>query len=208
MNRIEHFYDRTIGRRVFDGRVRTLCNHLVELLPDAAHVLDVGCGNGRLAHLLQQSRSDVTVRGIDVLIQDRCCVPVERFDGSMIPYPEASFDVVMFIDVLHHTRDTMGLLREAVRVSRRTILIKDHPLNGFLAGPTLCFMDWVANARHGIALPHNYWSRQQWFDAFDTLGLTVKTWKTDLGLYRPAGWLFGRGLHFIARLDRENGGRP
>ena len=64
-------------------------------------------------------------------------------------------------------------------------------------------MDWVANRRHGIRLPYNYWSQAKWFEAFAALGLTVKEWKTKLGLYRPAGWLFGRGLHFVARLDLE-----
>ncbi len=122
----------------------------------------------------------------------------------MIPFRDATFDVVMFVDVLHHSADPMRLLRDAVRVTRRTILIKDHPLNGFLAGPTLRLMDWVANARHGIALPYNYWPRQQWSDTFATLGLTVQVWKPRLGLYWPAGWLFGRELHFIARLELES----
>lgn len=204
MNGIERVYDRLIGRRVFGRRVQVLCGHLLELLPQGARVLDVGCGNGLLAHLLEQKRPDVTIRGIDVLMQDRQYIPVGKFDGKTIPHGDASFDVVMFVDVLHHAEDPLGLLREAVRVTRRTILIKDHPLNGFLAGPTLRFMDWVANARHGIALPHTYWPRQKWLDTFDALGLTVKVWKTDLGLYRPAGWLFGRQLHFIARLDRDS----
>jgi SAM-dependent methyltransferase len=204
MNCIERIYDRAMGRHVFGRRVQTLCGHLIELLPPAARVLDVGCGNGLLAHHLEQERPDVRINGIDVLIQEQCHIPVEKYDGRVIPHADASFDVVMFVDVLHHTQDPLGLLREAVRVTRRTILIKDHPLNGFLAGPTLRFMDWVANARHGIALPCNYWPRQQWLEAFRTLGLRVKVWKTDLGLYRPAGWLFGRELHFIARLERES----
>jgi SAM-dependent methyltransferase len=203
MNFLERLYDAAIGRRVFGQRVETLCGHLMPLLPLRAQVLDVGCGNGLLAHALEEKRPDVKIRGIDVLVQEQSHIPVEQFDGRTIPHADASFDVVMFVDVLHHTEDPMRLLREAVRVARRTIVIKDHPLDGFLAGPTLHFMDWVANKRYGIALPHNYWRRQQWFEAFDMLGLRVTVWKTKLGLYRPAGWLFGRELHFVARLDRE-----
>ena len=64
----------------------------------------------------------------------------------------------MFVDVLHHTEDPMALLGEAVRVARKTIVVKDHTLNGFLAGPTLHFLDRVGNARHDVALPYNYTS--------------------------------------------------
>jgi SAM-dependent methyltransferase len=203
MNFFERIYERVIGRRVFGRRVQVLCDHLVGLIPPGARILDVGCGNGLLAHLIQQQRPDVEIRGIDVLVQEKSYIPVTQFDGQRIPYGNASFDLVMFVDVLHHSDDAMVLLREAARVAGQAILIKDHPRNGFLAGPTLRFMDWVANRRHGIRLPYNYWPREKWFEAFAALGLTVKEWKTKLGLYRPAGWLFGRGLHFVARLDVE-----
>jgi 2-polyprenyl-3-methyl-5-hydroxy-6-metoxy-1,4-benzoquinol methylase len=42
----------------------------------------------------------------------------------VLSYTKASFDVVMFVDVLHHTKDPMVLLREARRVARRAIVVK------------------------------------------------------------------------------------
>jgi hypothetical protein len=76
----------------------------------------------------------------------------------------------MFVDVLHHTQDPMVLLREAVQVARKAIVIKDHTLNGFMAGLTLRLLDWVGNARHGVALPYTYRPQQRWWEAFDTFG--------------------------------------
>ena len=118
-------------------------------------MLDVGCGDGLLAFLILEKRPDLDLRGIDVLVREQTHIPVDRFDGLAIPHADASFDVVMFVDVLHHTEDPMALLGEAVRVARKTIVVKDHTLNGFLAGPTLHFLDRVGNARHDVALPYN-----------------------------------------------------
>jgi SAM-dependent methyltransferase len=187
---------------VHKRRVRVLTEHLVKLIPRDARVLDVGCGDGLLGFLILQKRPDLELRGIDVLVREQTHIPVAGFDGRVIPYGNASFDVVILIDVLHHTQDPVALLREVVRVARKAIVIKDHTRNGFLAGPTLHFLDWVGNARHGVALPYNYWPQQIWWEAFDTLRLTISVWKKDLGLYpRPANWFFGRSLHFVARLD-------
>jgi SAM-dependent methyltransferase len=194
--------DHIHGDYVFRRRGRKLCDHLAELVPRHAHVLDVGCGDGFLASLLIQRRPDIELRGIDKLVRDYTSIPVEEFDGQVIPYSDASFDVVMFVDVLHHTENPMGLLREAVRVARRVILIKDHTLNGLFAGITLRFMDYIGNARHGVALPYNYWPRQKWIEAWDGLRLKNGVWRTDLRLYPwPTNYLFDRSLHFVARLD-------
>jgi SAM-dependent methyltransferase len=190
------------GSYVHQRRVRVLSTHFVELLPHGAHVLDVGCGDGLLAHLLTQQRPDLTLRGLDVLCREQTHIPVEPFDGQVIPYAAATVDVVMFVDVLHHTHDPMILLREAVRVARTALIIKDHTCQGFLATPTLRFLDWVGNARHGVALPYNYWSQHDWLAAFRALELTTGMWKQALHLYpRPVRWAFERSLHFIARLD-------
>lgn len=183
-------------------RARSLSIHLAELIPPGARVLDVGCGDGELTYLIGQRRLDIEVKGIDVLVRPMTWIPVAQFDGQIIPYGDNSFDVVMFVDVLHHTEDPMILLREAARVARLAIVLKDHTCNGWMAYPTLRLMDEVSNMRHGVVLPFNYWSRQRWLDAFSALGLRIGEWKRKLWLYPwPARWLFDRSLHFVTRLD-------
>jgi SAM-dependent methyltransferase len=195
------------GGYVHNRRVRVLRDSLAELIPQGASVLDVGCGDGLLASLIIEVRPDVEISGVDVLVRDETHVPVMEFDGSRIPYTDKSFDVVMFVDVLHHTEEPMILLREAVRVARKAILIKDHTQNGLLAGATLRFMDEVGNARHGVALPYNYWPKRKWLEAFQKLNLKISSWKKDLRLYPvPADWIFGRSLHFIGQFDLSQTG--
>jgi SAM-dependent methyltransferase len=192
------------GALVFDRRVRVLAGHLAPLLPQSASVLDVGCGDGSIARAILEQRGDLALSGVDVLVRPKTHTPVEPYDGKRLPRPDASIDAVMFVDVLHHTDDPAILLAEARRVARRCIVIKDHLRDGILAGPTLRLMDWVGNAPHGVALPYNYWPESRWRATLAALGLTATSWHTRLGLYPfPAGLAFDRGLHFVARLERN-----
>jgi SAM-dependent methyltransferase len=194
----DFFHENFVGGR----RARILSSQLADLIPRDFSVLDVGCGDGLIAELITQMRPDLSFKGIDVLVRPGTKIPVEPFDGRSIPYANASFDAGMLIDVLHHTENPLGLLEEVVRVCRNLILIKDHLLKGFLAGPTLRFMDRAGNLRHGVSLRYDYWPRQRWLEAFKLLGLKVTSWNQHLGLYPwPARWVFERSLHFLARLD-------
>lgn len=198
MNVLENLHAGYIFRR----RVHRLCRHLVKLIPERARILDVGCGDGLLTSLLKKHRSDIEVHGIDVLVRSQTHIPVKQFGGCVIPYEDACFDIVMFVDVLHHTKDPLSLLREAARVARKAIVVKDHCLKGLLASATLQFMDHVGNARHAVALPYHYWSQQQWDAACNNLRLKIALRETNLKLYPwPITYLFDRSLHFIARFD-------
>jgi SAM-dependent methyltransferase len=186
---------------VFSRRVEVLARHFAELLPPNVTALDVGCGAGQLASRICHLRCDVEIRGIDAMVRDKTHVPVEAFDGAGIPFDADSFDVVMFCDTLHHTTAPDRLLAEAVRVCRSSLVLKDHTANGLLARQTLRFMDRVGNKRHGVALPYNYWTKAQWESVIASLKLNVQVWRTELHLYPgPVDWVFGRSLHFIARL--------
>jgi SAM-dependent methyltransferase len=188
---------------VFSRRVEVLASWFARLAPKDALILDVGCGDGLLCAGLGAKRPDLKLRGIDVLPRVRTHIPVEMFDGMRIPFADDSFDAVMFSDVLHHTDDPAVLLREARRVARRCVLIKDHFREGLAAYQRLRFMDWVGNARFGVALPYNYWSEKQWQGAWREIGLEPEELVTRLGIYpAPADWIFGARLHFMARLGK------
>jgi SAM-dependent methyltransferase len=188
---------------VFDRRVQTLATWFARLVPERGRILDVGCGDGLISAILQSKRPDLSIRGIDVLPRKGAHIPVEGFDGCVIPFDDQSFDSVLFSDVLHHTIDPGVLLREARRVAADSVLIKDHNRDGAAAGARLRIMDWVGNARFGVALPYNYWTEQQWRAAWREIGLQPKQVITELGLYpKPADLIFGANLHFVALLTK------
>lgn len=190
---------------IFDRRVQRLSELLSQMIPPESSVLDVGCGDAKLAWSLLQRRPDLRIEGVDVLIRKQTWIPVKLFDGETLPYANSSFDVVMLIDVLHHTLDPLALLREALRVSCRWLIIKDHVLEGFAAAMRLRFMDYAGNSDQGVALPYNYLTEKQWEELEQSLGLKVEAKIRDLGLYRrPVDYVFGSGLHFIALYQRTS----
>jgi SAM-dependent methyltransferase len=191
-------------KHVFRRRVRVLSRMFAEMLPANASVLDVGCGEGSIDSLIMALRPDVSIRGADLLVRSHTHIPVDLLDSKTLPYDDESVDVVLLVDVLHHSEDPIGLLSEVARVTRRRILLKDHLCEGPWDRYVLKTMDWVGNARHGVPLLSNYWARRQWEDAFTRLSLVPVQWSEKLGLYpRPAGWIFDRSLHFLAEIEKR-----
>lgn len=188
---------------VFGRRVRVLAEQLGKMIPHGSEVLDVGCGDGQISARVAR-KCEGTVTGVDVLVRPSCRIPVKQFDGLKLPFPDSSFDAIMFVDVLHHTENPDALLCEARRVTRKYVLLKDHSRDGFLAELTLRFMDWFGNRHHGVVLPYNYLSNAEWKTLFDRVGLKRTETHCALGLYpRPFAWVFERSLHFITLLQKE-----
>jgi len=189
-------------------RVRVLSGHYADLLPAGSTILDVGTGDGEIARLVMNERTDLAIEGVEYLVRPDCAIPVTAFNGRELPFADNAWDFVSMVDVLHHTEDPNILLREAGRVARRGILIKDHLVQGFGARATLRFMDGVGNRRFGVALPYVYWTPQQWRAAVEDMEMVIGEWREDLGIYPwPASLLFGRGLHVFMRLEHVEKGR-
>lgn len=104
------------------------------LIPDGAHLLDVGCGNGRFLEVLEGKPLSYT--GIDFseeLIRIACGQnhehPYAKFivgDALVLPFPDKHFEIVVSFAVLHHIPSRtyrVQFLREAARVTKPEGLI-------------------------------------------------------------------------------------
>jgi SAM-dependent methyltransferase len=90
-------------------------------LPPGARVLEIGSGKGRLIHHLRRHGFDGhgVETSLERIQESRRLygpMPIEQVSGAALPYPDASFDVVLSFDTFEHIRDSDAHLREVKRV--------------------------------------------------------------------------------------------
>jgi len=186
-------------------RLRKLTEILLPIVPEAGHILDLGCGNGDLAAALQARRPGLVFTGVDVPSARVCKIPCTFYDGSKIPFPDASFDYVMLITVLHHTDDFRPILKEARRVARKGIILHDQKYSTRLDWLKLAIIDWPGNVPFGVYTPYNYKTRPEWLALYAELDLQERNFNDDIHFF---GWflnpILGQRLHFVSILDKPS----
>lgn len=166
-------------------------------------MLDLGAGDGSIARGIAERRPGLKISAFDSHPRTQVQFPVELYDGVRLPSIDGAFDWVVLSDVVHHSADAAQLMREASRVARQGLVIKDHLAENPLDTATLLAMDVVGNRRFGVAKGVGYFHRQKWNEMWDALGLKVESFEREVPLYPfPLSVLFGRGLHFVARLRK------
>ncbi len=111
-----------------------LVAQLREIAPQAhGKLLDVGCGEKPYEHIFRPFVSSYV--GIEheatfahTTASSRASKPDHYYDGSRLPFPDASFDTVLSIQVLEHTAAPQALLGEMARVLHQDgVLILNAP---------------------------------------------------------------------------------
>lgn len=140
-------------------------------------LLDVGAGEGYVGEsLAQQLDSDVEL--VDVADMNRTKLPHRVYDGYRLPFPPGRFDAAVAVFVLHHAGDPEAVVREAMRVSRRRVVVLESTYAHSWERPILERLDVLANrlrARDGEAmLPPRFRTHDEWLDWFAGLGIRVE----------------------------------
>ena len=96
--------------------------------PAVGQVLEVGCGEGEIADRLaarfdQVAALDLPDAGLRREWAKRRGVIFVHGDAGRLPYADASFDLVVAVEVLEHLRDPDRGLEELARVTRRHLLL-------------------------------------------------------------------------------------
>src|SRR5512141_3023839 len=91
-------------RRRKVGRAYDMALEIARVVPPGSQVLDVGCGNGFIAHHLS-AMLGASVSGIDVTNTTEAAIDYRRYDGRSFPMADNSVDAVLLCYVLHHAQN-------------------------------------------------------------------------------------------------------
>jgi SAM-dependent methyltransferase len=146
--------------------------------PSYRRVLDVGGGTGVIAQTVAELFDVGEVVSVDV--QDRylpsLTIGHRVYDGRRLPFDDASFDVVLFNNVLHHV-DVEGrapLLTECRRVAPTgDLLIKDHLAIGWVDHARLTALDAIGNIPFGGMIKASYLTDANWRALADASGYRI-----------------------------------
>jgi ubiquinone/menaquinone biosynthesis C-methylase UbiE len=158
-------------RRRKVGRAYDMALEIARVVPKGSRVLDVGCGNGFIAHHLSAILGKRVI-GIDVMDATEAPIDYRCYDGLRFPIKDNSVDAVLLCYVLHHAQDVRRVLNEVRRVLRaggQVIIYEDIPQASWDKG--VC---WIHNQQwRNRTGPCTFRNEFEWRTLFNSFGFEI-----------------------------------
>ncbi len=132
-------------------------------------LLDLGAGEGYVTAALRR-RTGIWACGVDIGFYQRLPIPYVIYDGTRLPFDDATFDTTLISLALHHCADPEAVLEEALRVSRSRLVILESVYRNRWERFCLERLDgWLSRYRHGgeMHLPFAFKNAEEWQQLFD-----------------------------------------
>jgi SAM-dependent methyltransferase len=157
-------------------------------------LLDIGCGNGMIAELIKDHFKELKL--IDVVEylpwRLRQQLSFSKYEeGEPLSF-DKSFDTVLLLTVLHHSRNPRRLLKFAWGVTRKRLIIIEsvvgiHALEGNAKYELVrlplelqigyaAFIDWFYNRvlHNEVPVPYNFTTPEMWKTEFEQKGMKIE----------------------------------
>jgi methionine biosynthesis protein MetW len=98
------------------------------MVTPGARVLDVGCGDGELLHLLSETRRvdgrgiEISREGVNASVAKGLAVIQGDADVDLSDYPDDAFDYVILSQTLQATRRPRWVLEQMLRIGRHAVV--------------------------------------------------------------------------------------
>ena len=189
----------------YDERCVTYARERFELIagmPETPYGLALEVGSGTGFFLLNLIQAGVAARGavtdispgmVEVALRNAAALGLDVegrvADAETIPYPDATFDLVVGHAVLHHIPDVEKALREVVRVLKpggRFVFAGEPTRYGDVVARRLSRLTWWAATRVTKLPALAGWRRPQ-HELDESSQAAALEWVVDLHTFPPAG---------------------
>ena len=107
---------------------RTDLEVIADMVAEGARVLDIGCGNGDLLHILAQNKNvdgrgmELSQEGVNACVARGLAVIQGDAEFALRDYPDLAFDYVILSQTLQAMSKPAGILEQMLRIGKRAIV--------------------------------------------------------------------------------------
>ncbi len=166
---------RTAGKMVsyaLRNRSEKIFAQIEPFIDPGSTVLDLGCGKGTVGKLIADRKGCHVALG-DVIDYNDTELPFFKFDGRNMLFADNELDHVLLLTVLHHCDNPIQLMKEALRMANKNVIVIESVHFNRLHMELNKFVDWFVNhvlVNPDMNLPFNFLTPTTWVLLFEKLG--------------------------------------